>query len=78
MKYKEIIEGTFLERPNRFIAKVLVNGNEEIVHVKNTGRCKELLIKGVKVYLSISDNPNRKTKIQFKEFISVGFSHTFR
>ena len=62
MRYKEIKKGVFLERPNRFIAKVLVDGNEETVHVKNTGRCKELLIKGSTVYLSVSDNPNRKTK----------------
>lgn len=62
MKYKEIIEGIFLERPNRFIANVLINGKEEIVHVKNTGRCKELLIRGTRVYLSVSDNPSRKTK----------------
>lgn len=62
MRYKEIKKGVFLERPNRFIAKVLVDGNEETVHVKNTGRCKELLIKGSTVYISVSDNPNRKTK----------------
>lgn len=62
MKYSEIKEGVFLERPNRFIAKVLIDEKEETVHVKNTGRCKELLIKGAKVYLSVSDNPLRKTK----------------
>lgn len=62
MKYKEIKKAVFLERPNRFIAKVLVDGSEETVHVKNTGRCKELLIKGSTVYLSVSDNPKRKTK----------------
>lgn len=63
MKYKNIIEGKFIERPNRFIAKVLINDNNiEIVHIKNTGRCRELLIRGAKVFLSISDNPNRKTK----------------
>ncbi len=62
IKYKEIKEGVFIERPNRFIAKVLVDGKEETVHVKNTGRCKELLIKGAKVYLFVSDNPARKTK----------------
>lgn len=62
MKYRQITEGTFLERPNRFIAKVSVDGVTETVHVKNTGRCRELLIHGSKVYLSISDNPSRKTK----------------
>jgi sugar fermentation stimulation protein A len=62
MKYKEVVKGAFIERPNRFIAKVLIDENEETVHVKNTGRCKELLIKGSTVYLSVSDNSNRKTK----------------
>lgn len=62
MKYNRIEKGTFLSRPNRFIAKVLINGMEETVHVKNTGRCKELLTVGATVYLSVSDNPNRKTK----------------
>ncbi len=62
MKYKRIVEGRFLNRPNRFIARVLVGGVEETVHVKNTGRCKELLVEGAFVYLYESDNPNRKTK----------------
>lgn len=62
MKYTNVIPGTFLERPNRFIARVCVNGGEEVVHVKNTGRCKELLIPGCRVYLSGSANLNRKTK----------------
>lgn len=62
MKYKKIIPAVFVSRPNRFIAKVLIGGKEETVHVKNTGRCKELLQKGVTVYLSESDNPQRKTK----------------
>lgn len=63
MEYKKIIEGIFLARPNRFIAQVLIDGKEEIVHVKNTGRCKELLLPGVKVILEdCSHNPNRKTK----------------
>ena len=55
-------EGIFLERPNRFIANVLIDGKKEKVHVKNTGRCKEILTKGTKVYLEKSNNPNRKTK----------------
>ena len=62
MKYKNIIEGKFLSRPNRFIAYVEIDGKKEIAHVKNTGRCKELLIDGATVYLKPSDNPNRKTK----------------
>lgn len=62
MKYKKIVEGTFLSRPNRFIAKVIVDGKEETVHVKNTGRCREILIEGCRIFLSESDNPNRKTK----------------
>lgn len=61
MEYKNIVNGTFIERPNRFIAKVKINGNLETVHVKNTGRCKELLLPGATVYLEKSDNPNRKT-----------------
>ncbi len=62
MKYKNIIAGKFLSRPNRFIATVEINGSPETVHVKNTGRCKELLIPGAKVYLAASNNPARKTK----------------
>ncbi len=62
MKYSKVVEGKFLLRPNRFIAKVLINGVEETVHVKNTGRCKELLVEGARVFLFESDNPNRKTK----------------
>ena len=63
MKYNKIIEGIFLERPNRFIAKVMINGKEETVHVKNTGRCKELLVPGAKIILEdCSHNKNRKTK----------------
>jgi sugar fermentation stimulation protein A len=62
MNYDKIVEGIFIKRLNRFVAKVLINGVEETVHVKNTGRCKELLIEGVKVYLQESDNVNRKTK----------------
>ena len=60
--YQNVTEDTFLSRPNRFIAHVLVNGKEEVCHVKNTGRCRELLVPGARVTLSISDNPARKTK----------------
>lgn len=62
MKYDNIIKGVFISRPNRFIAKVNINGVEETVHVKNTGRCRELLIPFCTVYLSVSDNPLRKTR----------------
>lgn len=62
MKYDNIVKGVFIERPNRFIAICEINGKKEICHVKNTGRCKELLINGVTVYLEQSNNPNRKTK----------------
>ena len=62
MKYSNIIKGTFKSRPNRFIAVAEINGSEEFCHVKNTGRCKELLKENVTVYLNKSDNPNRKTR----------------
>lgn len=62
MNYTNTIEGIFIDRPNRFIAHVNINGIVETVHVKNTGRCKELLCPGVRVILEISNNPNRKTK----------------
>ena len=61
MQYQNIVEGKFLDRPNRFMAHVEIAGKVETVHVKNTGRCKELLLPGVKVYLEKSGNPNRKT-----------------
>ena len=61
MRYKKIVEGRFLERPNRFIACVEIDGRVETVHVKNTGRCRELLIPGAVVYLEESDNPSRRT-----------------
>ncbi len=62
MKYPKIVEGTFLERPNRFIAKVEIRGNVETVHVKNTGRCRELLPYGATVYLADEEGKNRKTR----------------
>ena len=62
MIYPNVVKGTFLNRPNRFIAEVEINGKKETVHVKNTGRCKELLISGITVYLTKSGNPARKTK----------------
>ena len=62
MKYQEVKKGIFLSRPNRFIAHVMIDGTEEICHVKNTGRCRELLQPGVVVYLEKSRNPARKTR----------------
>ena len=61
MQYKTIMHGKFLSRPNRFIALVEMNGKEQICHVKNTGRCRELLIPGTHVILSAAKNPARKT-----------------
>ena len=62
MIYSNITHGVFIERPNRFIALVEINGKIETCHVKNTGRCRELLIRGSRVILEISSNPSRKTK----------------
>ena len=62
MHYPNMIPGKFLSRPNRFIAHVEIEGQEEIVHVKNTGRCRELLPARAEVWCQRSDNPNRKTK----------------
>lgn len=62
MNYKETIVANFIERPNRFIAYVEIDGKTETVHVKNTGRCRELLTPGCKVILAVAENPNRKTK----------------
>lgn len=73
VRYKEIVEGIFLERPNRFIACVKINGIVNTVHVKNTGRCKELLIPGTQVRLEKSDNPNRKTLYDLVAVNKKGF-----
>lgn len=62
MRYTEVIPGSFLSRPNRFIALVDVDGQVEKCHVKNTGRCRELLQSGTRVYLEPSRNPERKTR----------------
>ncbi|MGN1089809.1 MAG: DNA/RNA nuclease SfsA [Huintestinicola sp.] len=63
MRYENTVRGRFLSRPNRFIAKVLINGCEETVHVKNTGRCRELLTDNAEVILEYFPNsPARKTK----------------
>ena len=62
MKYSNVIKGKFISRPNRFIANAQIENEIHTVHVKNTGRCKELLVPNCTVYLSLSDNPHRKTK----------------
>lgn len=61
MKYENVVTGKFIERPNRFIAMVDIEGKTEKCHVKNTGRCRELLMPGAEVYLERSSNPNRRT-----------------
>lgn len=62
MRYKTMVPGIFLSRPNRFIAHVEIHGKTEICHVKNTGRCRELLPVGAQVWCQISEDPKRKTK----------------
>ena len=62
MEYANMVSGTFLARPNRFIAHVRIEGRTEIVHVKNTGRCRELLPEGAEVWCQRAGNPVRKTK----------------
>lgn len=72
MKYGKMVAGRFLARPNRFIAHVEIDGREEICHVKNTGRCRELLPAGAKVWCEVSRNPARKTKF---DLITVQKGH---
>ena len=72
MTYSNIVEGRFLARPNRFIAHVEIDGQVEICHVKNTGRCRELLPVGAQVWCQRSSNPNRKTKF---DLITVKKGH---
>ena len=62
MKYNNITKAIFIKRPNRFIAEVDIDGHREIVHVKNTGRCKELLVPGCEVWLNAPGTPDRKTR----------------
>ena len=62
MKYNNILQGKFISRPNRFIAHIEIEGKEEVCHVKNTGRCKELLTPNATVFVQGNDNPKRKTK----------------
>jgi len=63
LKYREIVDGIFLDRPNRFIAHVDVNGAVETVHVKNTGRCRELLLPGTAVRPNVSTQPEFGTAL---------------
>lgn len=72
MKYRNIKEGIFIARPNRFIAHVEIDGKTQVCHVKNTGRCRELLVPGTKVFLEESDNPLRKTRF---DLIAVYKNH---
>lgn len=73
MTYREIVTGIFRDRPNRFVAHVDIDGILATVHVKNTGRCRELLIPGVTVYLAPSDNPARKTRYDLVAVEKAGF-----
>ncbi len=70
MKYEKVVEGRFIQRPNRFVAQVEIQGKREWVHVKNTGRCKELLIPGVTVYLEDFRHRMGKRKMAYS-LISV-------
>ena len=72
MKYANMVPGIFRSRPNRFIAHVEIHGQEEVVHVKNTGRCRELLPPGAEVWCQPSANPSRKTKF---DLITVRKGH---
>ncbi|MBS6195394.1 MAG: DNA/RNA nuclease SfsA [Clostridiales bacterium] len=62
MQYNRIKEGKFISRPNRFIANIELEGKTEVCHVKNTGRCRELLVPGARVLVEEAENPDRKTK----------------
>ena len=69
MIYKNIRKAKFLSRPNRFIAHIEIDGKTEVCHVKNTGRCKELLTEDATVFVQKSDNPNRKTKFDLIDVV---------
>lgn len=62
VRYQKVVKGRFIARPNRFIAHVETEGRVEVCHVKNTGRCRELLRPGAAVYLAAAENPARKTR----------------
>lgn len=72
MRYHRIVKGVFDSRPNRFIARVWIGQKLETVHVKNTGRCRELLVSGAEVYLEESENPARKTKYDLVAVVKAG------
>lgn len=72
MKYGKMVLGKFLTRPNRFIAHVEIEGKQEVCHVKNTGRCRELLPPGAQVWCEVAGNPARKTKF---DLITVKKGH---
>ena len=72
MKYGKMVPGKFLTRPNRFIAHVEIEGKQEVCHVKNTGRCRELLPPGAQVWCEVAGNPARKTKF---DLITVKKGH---
>ena len=61
IRYEKMKQGVFLSRPNRFVAHVRLDGREEVCHVKNTGRCRELLLPGAEVWCQHHDDPGRKT-----------------
>lgn len=73
MRYQKIVRGIFLNRPNRFIAQVEIDGEIETVHVKNTGRCKEILVPGQVVLLEESNQIHRKTKYDLVAAYKNGF-----
>ena len=72
MQYGKMVEGRFVARPNRFIAHVEIDGETEICHVKNTGRCRELLPQGAQVWCEVAQNPTRKTQL---DLITVKKGH---
>ncbi len=72
--YHRLKKAAFLSRPNRFIAMCRVDGRETVCHVKNTGRCKELLLPGAAVWLEESDNPARKTRYDLVAVESRGYT----
>lgn len=72
MKYSFVVEGRFVARPNRFIAHVELDGKIETVHVKNTGRCRELLVPECRVILAKADNPHRKTQYDLVAVYKAG------
>ena len=72
MRYANMVPGIFRKRPNRFIAHVDIDGQEQVVHVKNTGRCRELLVPGAAVWCQRSDNPARKTRYDLIAVVKGG------